>query len=181
MQYYTTPALRIVAFTLEGLLVDSRGSIRIALISQYPGARLFPMIFNVFSPDMCFPCFLVYLLLCFTALVFRSLSVFKILDYQAGMSSPTNAGQSCAVSSPLFCSYMLSGVFIILDSGYRNERSPCLSTSLILPIRAPIGPGLYPYGGQSTIFIYAQRDRRYVYDDIQRHKLKYQLPTPAVW
>lgn len=58
-----------------------------------------------------FPC---YLLVSFIALVFRSLLVFKILDYQAGMSSPTNAGQSCAVSSPLFCSYTYSQEYLLL-------------------------------------------------------------------
>lgn len=74
---------------------------------------------------MCFSCFP-----CFLFIVFYSAGVqvfvgFKIVDNQAGMSSPTNAGQSCAVSLPLFLLFILSREYLLLlelVTGY--ERSP---------------------------------------------------------
>lgn len=66
---------------------------------------------------------------CFLSLVFYSAGVqvffgFKIVDNQA------NAGQSCAVSLPLFCSFMLSRSTYCFRIGYREREefvSLCVS------------------------------------------------------
>ena len=96
-----------------------------------------------------FPCFL---FLSFTSAGVQVFVGFKIVDNQAGVSSLTNAGQSCAVSLPLFCSYPRSSrVSIVLDFGYRKERSP-------MPLCVSDFPKLQPYGARIVLLLGAIYD-----------------------
>lgn len=94
-------------------------------------------------------CFLVF------CLVFSSAGVqvffgFKILDNQA------NAGQSCAVSLPLFCSFMLSRSTYCFGIGYREREESNVFYVSDFP--------------NSRCLIYDERDRLNGYEDVQRAK-----------